>query len=335
MHADLVALLALTAGVSCVVDAALPVRPDSPTNDNNDQMPNGNNDQQAQPDEEEFWSHAFSAILSQDASAESQRINPDDWRRYVREAHDLPEGLLSMFGMDAHAEKEDVAQTNTDINSNLDQKPSWNPGHNKGGNRRRFLHVDEIPPLPVEQHPRLLQALTLDDLLDPVAPPPPGAATTSTGNDDDDNDSNNDNRAKVPQPYDSGGGYGNDYRPQYNYDDKDDELNYRWQQGDAEVPGYENSAAGPGGIMTKKVTQFLYFMFVVVRLLDLDAMENIWYGANTFNRTPHNPSFVWKKRSVEQSNIYACIYNFPSSETPKTLPPWLRVGRERNTGCFW
>ena len=263
MHADLVALLALTAGVSCVVDAALPVRPESP---NNDQIPNGND----QHDEDEFWSHAFSAILSQDASAESQRINPDDWRRYVREAHDLPEGLSSMFGIDAHnAEKEeDAAQANANANSNINaqehNQASWNPGHNKGGNCRRFLHVDEIPPLAVEQHPRLLKALTLDDLLDPVAPPPPGAATTSTGNDDDDDDNN---RAKVPQPYGNGGGYGNEYRPQYNYNDKDDELNYRWQQGDTEVPGYENSVAGPGGIMAKKVTQFLYVMFVVVCLL--------------------------------------------------------------------
>ena len=261
MYADLVALLALSAGVSCVVDAALPVRPESPTNDNNDQIPNGNHDQQVQPDEDEFWSHAFSAILSQDASAESQRINPDDWRRYVREAHDLPEGLSSMFGMDTHAEKEDIAQTNANANSNTNaeeqNRPSWNPGHNRGGDRRRFLHVDEIPPLPVEQHPRLLQALTLDDLLDPVGPPPPGAATTSTGNDDDNN------RAKVPQPYGNGGGYGNDYRPQYNYDDKDDELNYRWQQGDAEVPGYDNAVAGPGGIMTKKVIPFLYICLLL------------------------------------------------------------------------
>ena len=238
MHANRVALLALSACVSFVVDAALPVRPDSPTNDNNDQIANDND----QPDEDEFWSRAFSAILSQDASADSQQINPDDWRKYIREADDLPEGITAMFGLEAHADKKEEQQQ-----QNQQQPSPWNPGHNSGGNRRRFLHVDEIPPLPVEQHPRLLQALTLDDLLGPVGPQPPGAATTSNGNR---NDNNNNNRA--PQPYDN--------RPKYTYNDKDDELRYRWQQGDAEVPGYENAAAGPGGIMTKKVIPFYIYV---------------------------------------------------------------------------
>ena len=284
MHANRVALLALSACVSCVVDAALPVRPDPPTNDNNDKIANNGNDQ---PDEDEFWSRAFSAILSQDsASADSQQINPDDWRRYIREANDLPEGITAMFGLEAHADKKEEQQQ---------QHPSWNPGYNSGGNRRRFLHVDEIPPLPVEQHPRLLQAVTLDDLLGPVAPPPPGAATTSNGNRDD----NNNNRA--PQPYDN--------RPQYTYNDKDDGLHYRWQQGDA-----ENAAAGPGGIMTKKVIPFYIYMYTVF------CLSSCMFALCLIDQS-----------SSPSSARIACV-DLSSSETPKTLPPWVRVGRERNTG---
>ena len=320
MHADLVALLALTAGVSCVVDAALPVRPQPTRNDNNDQIhvTNGNNDRQVhvQYDEDELWSRAFSAILSQDASAESRRINPDDWRRYVREAHDLPEeGPSSMLGIDAHAETEGTkARANSNTNGNIDaeepNQPSWNPGHNQGGNRRRFLHVDEIPPLATDRHPRLLQAATLDDLLGPVGPPPPGAATTSAGNDDDGEGSNN--RARVPRPYGDGGGYGgNDYRPRYDHDDEDDELNYRWQQGDTEVPGYDNAAAGPGGIMTKKVICLLVLLFVIVLVVVVVAVV---CHAHAMKRSPPvqvritTPSFVWRRdRSSSPTYIYLCM----------------------------
>ena len=48
----------------------------------------------------------------------------------------------------------------------------------------------------------------------------------------------------------AGSYYGGGYK-------KEDDPAYRWGQGDAEPPGYENAAVGPGGLAKTKVTHFI------------------------------------------------------------------------------
>ena len=218
----------VVAGVS-FVDAALPVRRKTSTSEEPQHKSNAND-----YDEDEYWSNAFSAILSQDPSAQHQHrqerpINPDDWRRYVRELDDLPDG----------------SSGGESFSSLISSAPNNAVGESADGanNRRRSrFHIDDVPSLSDTAAGRRIlqqQAVTLDDLLGPITingpPPPPGA-----------NDADGINRAKVPPAVP--GGYGG-YK-------KEDDPMYRWGQGGAEPPGYENAAAGPGALAKKKLTHF-------------------------------------------------------------------------------
>ena len=230
---------ALLAGVSSV-DAALPVRrtASDPSNE-----PNHDNHDATNYDEDEYWSTAFSAILSQDPSAQRQQhrrdINPDDWRRYVRELDDLPDGefssLASSSSTTATAPNNAVGESSTDGANN----------HRRGRGRSRF-HIDDAPSLSDSAEGRRIlqqQAVTLDDLLGPITvngPPPPPLPPPGA------NDADDINRAEVPAGPD-GSYYGGGYK-------KDDDPMYRWEQGGAETPGYENAADGPGALAKKKVT---------------------------------------------------------------------------------
>jgi hypothetical protein len=214
--------LAFSASIVSVAEAALPVRPQREVRHEHER-----GEQHNILDEDEIWSNAFAAVLSHHHQTEprgnnANNINPDDWRRYVREAHDLPDGVTSVAPNDDNdyddleEEMNDAASRRTTDATIFEKEEEqeeeeevvellrsrWNPGYNHGGDRGRFLvDVDEVP-----VHQR--QALTLSQLLD-----------------------------------------------------QDDEPTYRWNQGGAEVPGYTNAAAaaagGPAPVMTKKVSAAL------------------------------------------------------------------------------
>ena len=230
------ALTALVVSGVSFVDAALPVRRKTYASEE----PQHANDLDDY-DEDEYWSNAFSAILSQDPSAQHQHrqerpINPDDWRRYVRELDDLPDG----------------SSGGESFSSLISSAPNNAVGESADGanNRRRSrFHIDDVPSLSDTAAGRRIlqqQAVTLDDLLGPITingpPPPPGA-----------NDADGINRAKVPPAVP--GGYGG-YK-------KEDDPMYRWGQGDAEPPGYDNAADGPGALAKKKVTHRILHVFFV------------------------------------------------------------------------
>ena len=228
------ALTALLAGVS-FVDAALPVRRTASDDPSNEPNHDANN-----YDEDEYWSTAFSAILSQDPSARQQQhrqeINPDDWRRYVRELDDLPDGEFSSLASAS-------SSTTTAAPNNAVGESVNGANHRRG--RSRF-HIDDVPSLSDSAEGRRIlqqQAVTLDDLLGPATvngpppppPPPPGA-----------NDADGINRGQPPA-VPPGSYYGGGYK-------KEDDPAYRWGQGGAETPGYENAADGPGALAKEKVT---------------------------------------------------------------------------------
>ena len=204
---------ALLAGVSSV-DAALPARRTASNEPNHDAT---------NYDEDEYWSTAFSAILSQDPSAQRQQqrrdINPDDWRRYVRELDDLPDGEFSSLASSS--------STTTTAPNNAVGESSTDGANNHRRGRSRF-HIDDVPSLSDSAEGRRIlqqQAVTLDDLLGPITvngPPPP---------------------PPLPPGANDAGGY-----------KKEDDPMYRWGQGVTETPGYENAADGPGALAKKKVT---------------------------------------------------------------------------------
>ena len=240
------ALTALLAGVS-FVDAALPARrtaSDDPSNEPNHDA----NDY----DEDEYWSTAFSAILSQDPPAQQQRhrqgINPDDWRRYVRELDDLPDGEFSSLAS--------ASSSTTTTAPNNAVGESVNGANNHRRNSR--FHIDDIPSLSDSAEGRRIlqqQAVTLDDLLGPATvngPPPPPLPPGA-------NDADGTNRAQLPAVSD-GSYYGGGYK-------KEDDPMYRWEQGGAETPGYENAADGPGALAKKKVTHFILHVLFAVRFV--------------------------------------------------------------------
>ena len=232
----------VVAGVS-FVDAALPVRRKTSTSEEPQHKSNAND-----YDEDEYWSNAFSAILSQDPSAQHQHrqerpINPDDWRRYVRELDDLPDG----------------SSGGESFSSLISSAPNNAVGESADGanNRRRSrFHIDDVPSLSdTTEGQRILQqqAVTLDDLLGPITvngPPPPPLPPPGA------NDADDINRAQVGVPaVPPGAGYAG-YK-------KEDDPMYRWGQGDAEPPGYDNAADGPGALAKKKVTHRILHVFFV------------------------------------------------------------------------
>ena len=289
------ALTAILAGVS-FVNAALPARRTASNDPSNEPNHDASN-----YDEDEYWSTAFSAILSQDPSAQQQQqhrqgINPDDWRRYVRELDDLPDGEFSSLAS---------SSSTTTTTKNAVGESSTDGANNRRG-RSRF-HIDDVPSLSDSAEGRRIlqqQAVTLDDLLGPatVNGPPPPPLPGANGADGTD-------RAEVPAVPAS----------VYGVYKKEDDPAYRWRQGDAETPGYENAADGPGALANKKVTH----LSCVCCLLSVSFC--FWHtSANAGILSSDTVSFYLSTQT--------CIHIsfFCRSEPPKPLPPWFRISQEQN-----
>ena len=291
------ALTAILAGVS-FVNAALPARRTASNDPSNEPNHDASN-----YDEDEYWSTAFSAILSQDPSAQQQQqhrqgINPDDWRRYVRELDDLPDGEFSSLASSS--------STTTTAPNNAVGESSTDGANNHRRGRSRF-HIDDVPSLSDSAEGRRIlqqQAVTLDDLLGPatVNGPPPPPLPGANGADGTD-------RAEVPAVPAS----------VYGVYKKEDDPAYRWRQGDAETPGYENAADGPGALANKKVTH----LSCVCCLLSVSFC--FWHtSANAGILSSDTVSFYLSTQT--------CIHIsfFCRSEPPKPLPPRFRISREQN-----